>query len=160
MSITTNEKLTINPETNEWAQVRFFKNREDYRPFSPCGPIHHKDSYYKETHLDSWDRIILLPKAGRYLFREIKNNRSIDLNISTMNNWQDADQSHYRFICRGLKDLLEANIIAKAKPIKEYLFKPEQHTYMINPYLIKCLSYKKARIFWQLFTGQKKEFEK
>ena len=156
--IITESELSVNPGLGVEAVVTFRKNSaEDKRPFSIIGPLKYKGSYNKESYQDPYDLIIQLSKTGQKILQEIKNNHDKDTNISIMEEWYAADKTRLKFIQRGIKDLIKAKIICEAKAFKKYLFCPEKHTYMINPYFIKCNEYGKAKEFWQFFTGYLEE---
>ncbi len=130
------------------------KNYDDNDQFSFIGPIKYKNSYYKHSKLDPFDRIIALSKTGQQIFQQIRDARDKDLNLATIDWWKDLNSSQARFKQRGIIDLTNNKLVCKAKEFKKYSFYPEQHTYMINPFFIKCNKYYMAKEFWKEFTGE------
>lgn len=147
-------KIEVIPGVGKHATVIINYDKEnDKRPFSMIGPLKHKDSYNHVTYKDPYDLITDLTKTSQNIFTELKNNRDKDTNFITMLTWKEVSQAKAKAIQRGLKELIKAKIICEAKEIKEYSYFPQKHTYLFNPYLIKCNEYMKAKNFWKAFTG-------
>jgi hypothetical protein len=148
-------EMILKPGFNNKINISFARGEiEDKRPFGITGPIKYKNSYYKHDRLDPFDRIIALTKTGQQIFKQIRDERDKDLNIATMTQWNELNVTQTRFKQRGVSDLIKSKIICKAKEFKKYSFKPNSHTYMINPYFIKCNKYNMAKEFWKEFTGE------
>jgi len=148
-------EMILKPGFNNKINVSFARGViEDKRPFGVTGPIKYKNSYYKHSKLDPFDRIIALSKTGQQIFQQIRDARDKDLNLATIDWWKDLNSSQARFKQRGIIDLTNNKLVCKAKEFKKYSFYPEQHTYMINPFFIKCNKYYMAREFWKEFTGE------
>ena len=155
----SDSSITLKVSRNAKATINFvYGNLEDKRPFVIMGPLKHKGSYKKHLQ-DSSDLIVALSKTGQNIYIELKNNRDFETNIITMPHWADENKARLKYIQRGIKDLIDLKMLCIPTDFKEYLFKPEKHTYMFNPYFIKCNSYYKAIEFWEHFTGfTKNEF--
>lgn len=159
LEIETESEISIKPGRFQKASIRFYsKKNNDKRPYTTTGPLKYKGSYNQHSRMDIIDIISSISTTGRKVFIEIKNNRCIHSNIVDMSHWQDLSKTEIRFIQRGLKDLYSAGLVSKTKTFAKYLFKPNQYTLMINPYMIKPNDYDKAKEFWCFFTGQEKEF--
>lgn len=129
---------------------------EDRRPFTMIGNLKHKNSYLKGTKLDPFDKFERLNKSGQKVFLIIKDNRNIETNMVIIDYWDNLTASETRFIQRGLKELIQSNIICKIKEFKELQLNPSPHTYMINPFFIKCNSFNQAKIFWRFINNYEK----
>jgi len=130
--------------------------REDYSPFSMIGVLRNMTNRDKET-MDILDILEQLPKGAFSLFNQLKLNRDPATNMCCypINHLTRSEQVAIR---RNLGELYKAGIVKKAKTTD--LVNPlPKHSYMINPYMIKCFEYSRAKKVWLLLTEGKLEEE-
>jgi len=124
---------------------------EHYAPFSMIGRLRTMN-YTKNSDPDIFDKMAKMSKSAIILFNELKLVLNPSTNFATYST-EGMTRSEKTMFARYIKELKEEDLVVEARTA-DITDPVPPSTYMINPYMVKCIKYERAKEVWAILKQE------
>ena len=122
--------------------------KENYAPFTMVGVINRDKGKNK---MDIFDKLFTLSKGAFRVFIKIKTHSTDEYNLAFLHDLDYLKENQMKVFRRCIAELRKAGLVVRAKN-RDPQVKVSRHTYMINPFYLRCIKYSNAKDLWALYN--------